>query len=292
VGNNPLQSIRLFSKLVTLSHSIFALPFACIGFCLGIKHAPEAFSVYKLLLMISCMITARSAAMAFNRYIDRNWDGLNPRTKTRELPSGKLSPGSALGITIVCSMLFIASAGAINSTCFYLSPVALAIILGYSYTKRFTALCHIILGLGLSLAPIGAYLSLTGSFHWTPLLFSVLVLFWVSGFDILYALQDEDFDRTFRLHSIPVLLGSQKAITLSRILHACAALWVFVIYLLADFNSFYVIGSVCFIALLIWQHRLISIHSRERINAVFALTNGFASLWFGILACMDILFYN
>lgn len=290
MGNSPLQSIRLFSKLVTLSHSIFALPFACIGFCLGIKHAPETFSVYKLLLMVSCMITARSAAMAFNRYIDRKWDGLNPRTKTRELPSGKLSAGSALGITIVCSILFIACACAINTTCFYLAPVALAIILGYSYTKRFTALCHIILGLGLSLAPIGAYLSLTGIFHWTPLLFSALVLFWVSGFDILYALQDEAFDRSFHLHSIPVLLGSHKAITLSRILHVCAALLVFVIYQLADFNSFYILGSICFVALLIWQHRIISIHARERINAVFALTNGFASLLYGILTCIDILF--
>lgn len=238
------------------------------------------------------MISVRSAAMAFNRYIDRQWDGLNPRTKTREIPAGKIQPRFALGITVVCGLVFVACTYAINPICFYLSPVALVIVLGYSYTKRFTALCHIILGLGLSLAPIGAYLTVTGYFHWLPVLFSILVLFWVSGFDILYALQDEVFDRSVQLFSIPVRFGSNTAISISRILHIVTAVMVFIIYQSTDLHLFYAIGGGCFVLLLVWQHRIISIHARERINAVFALTNGIASLLFGFWTCMDLLYYR
>src|ERR1041385_3967632 len=177
------------------SHTVFALPFAIIGFCLAIYSGKAIFSWEKLFLVIGCMVFARSAAMAFNRYIDREFDAKNQRTAVREIPSGIITPGSALFFVIASSLLFITATFFINPICFYLSPVALLVVLGYSYTKRFTPLCHLILGIGLSLAPIGAYLAATGHFALQPLLFSFAVLFWVSGFDIIYALQDETFDR-------------------------------------------------------------------------------------------------
>src|SRR5206468_12256705 len=151
------------------------------------------------ILVVLCMVFARSAAMAFNRYLDRNFDAKNPRTAIREIPSGIISANSALVFTVISSFLFIITCYFINAICFFLSPVALAVVLGYSYTKRFTPLCHLILGLGLSLAPIGAFLAVTGEFHWLPILFSIAVVCWVSGFDIIYALQDVDFDQSQKL---------------------------------------------------------------------------------------------
>ncbi len=165
------------------------------------------------------MITARSAAMAFNRYLDRNFDAKNPRTAIREIPKGIISPNSALRFVILNCLLFITATFFINRICFYLSPVALFVILFYSYTKRFTSLCHVVLGIGLSLAPIGAYLAVTGKFDLLPLLFSFAVIFWVSGFDIIYALQDIDFDQSQNLYSIPAALGKIKALRVSELLH-------------------------------------------------------------------------
>ena len=158
------------------------------------------------------MVFARSAAMAFNRYLDRNFDAKNPRTAIREIPAGIISANSALSFTVISSFLFIITCYFINRICFFLSPVALLIVLGYSYTKRFTPLCHLILGLGLSLAPIGAYLAVTAHFSLLPVLFSLSVIFWVSGFDIIYALQDEEFDKSQKLFSIPAWLGKAKAL--------------------------------------------------------------------------------
>src|SRR3984885_4828797 len=156
------------------------------------------------------MVSARSSAMAFNRFLDRSFDAKNPRTAIREIPAGIISANSALRFVILNCILFVTATFFINSICFYLSPVALFVILFYSYTKRFTALCHLILGLGLSLAPIGAYLAVTGKFDLLPILFSFAVIFWVSGFDIIYALQDEEFDRSQELYSLPSWLGYVK----------------------------------------------------------------------------------
>ena len=167
------------------------------------------------ILVILCMVFARSAAMAFNRYLDRSFDAKNPRTAIREIPAGILKANNVLLFTIISCLLFIACTFFINKICFFLSPVALLVVLGYSYTKRFTPLCHLILGLGLSLAPIGAYLAVTGRFDLLPILFSFTVLFWVSGFDIIYALQDEEFDKTNKLYSIPAWLGKAKALRVS-----------------------------------------------------------------------------
>ncbi|HEY4800588.1 MAG TPA: UbiA-like polyprenyltransferase, partial [Bacteroidia bacterium] len=207
-----------YLSLIKFSHTLFALPFAVIGFFLAthsnssLINNPEHHGALKLfVLVLLCMIFARSAAMAFNRWTDQKFDGENIRTKVREIPSGIISSQNAFTFVVINCILFVATTFFINRICFYLSPVAVAVILGYSYTKRFTPLCHFILGLGLSLAPIGAFLAVTGEFKWLPLLYSFIVLFWVSGFDIIYALQDEEFDRSKNLKSIPVLLGKKNA---------------------------------------------------------------------------------
>lgn len=199
------------------------MPFAMIGFMLAVFATQGgAFTPLvwqKLGLVVLCMIFARSAAMAFNRYIDRDIDAQNPRTTQREIPAGVIAPRAALGFVWTNAALFVLTTYFINPLCFYLSPVALLVVLGYSYTKRFTALCHFVLGLGLALAPVGAYLAVAGAFAPLPILYGVVVLLWVSGFDIIYALQDEDFDKSLSLSSVPTWLGRRGALALSTVLH-------------------------------------------------------------------------
>jgi 4-hydroxybenzoate polyprenyltransferase len=234
------------------------------------------------------MVFARSAAMAFNRYIDREFDAKNSRTAIREIPAGIIKPANALFFVILNSILFVVTTYFINRLCFYLSPVALLVILGYSYTKRFTALCHIILGVGLSLAPIGAYLAVTGHFDWLPLFFSFTVLFWVSGFDIIYALQDEEFDKSNRLRSIPVWLGKRRALILSNILHLASASFVIYAGWYAQFNSWYWVGTCIFIGMLIYQHTLVKPSDLSKVNLAFATTNGIASVVFSVFVLIDL----
>ena len=196
-------------------------------------------------------------------------------------------PTSALIFVIVNCLFFILTTFFINSLCFYLSPVALLVVLGYSYTKRFTALCHLILGLGLSLAPIGAYLAVTGKFSLLPLLFSFAVLFWVSGFDIIYALQDEEFDKSKQLKSIPVILGKSKALMLSNILHVISAMFVIYAGFYGHFFLWYWVGAIVFVGLLVYQHTLVKPNDLSKINLAFFTTNGIASVIFSIFVLMD-----
>jgi 4-hydroxybenzoate polyprenyltransferase len=240
------------------------------------------------LLVLACMITARSAAMAFNRYLDRNWDALNPRTAVREIPKGIITPKNALVFTVVSSVLFIAATFFINRICFYLSPVALAVVLGYSYTKRFTPLCHLILGLGLSLAPIGAYLAVTGVFHLLPVLFSFAVLFWVSGFDIIYALQDEEFDKSNRLYSIPAWLGKARALQVSEGLHLLSAASVVMAGKVGAFGPLYWVGVIVFTGMLVYQHSIVKPTDLRRVNLAFMTANGIASVVFAIFVIADL----
>ncbi|HEY5770995.1 MAG TPA: UbiA-like polyprenyltransferase, partial [Chitinophagaceae bacterium] len=234
---------------------------------------------------------ARSAAMAFNRYLDRSFDAKNPRTAIREIPAGILKANNVLLFTIINCLLFIACTFFINRICFFLSPVALLVVLGYSYTKRFTPLCHLILGLGLSLAPIGAYLAVTGHFDLLPILFSLTVLFWVSGFDIIYALQDEEFDKTNKLYSIPAWLGKAKALRVSELLHVFSAACVFFAGWLGNFGWLYWIGSAIFIGMLIYQHSIVKPNDLKRVNIAFMTVNGIASVVFAIFVITD-LFLN
>ncbi len=221
-----MTTAKKYLSLVKFSHTIFALPFAIIGFCLAIYSGAAVFSWEKLVLVLLCMVFARSAAMAFNRYIDRHFDSKNTRTAIREIPAGEISPTAALTLVITSSLCFIVCTFLINRL-YASSPVALLVVLGYSYTKRFTPLCHLVLGLGLSLAPIGSYIALTERFDALPILFSLIVFLWVSGFDIIYALQDIEFDQSQNLKSIPVLMGKKGALRLSEVLHFISAAVVF-----------------------------------------------------------------
>ncbi|MCB0777922.1 MAG: putative 4-hydroxybenzoate polyprenyltransferase, partial [Chitinophagaceae bacterium] len=222
-------------------------------------NSPDSFEslFIRLGLVVFCMVFARSAAMAFNRYLDRKFDAKNPRTAVREIPKGIITPKNALTFTIVSSLLFVVCTFFINRLCFYLSPVVLAVILGYSYTKRFTPLCHLVLGLGLSLAPIGAYLAVTGVFALLPILFSLAVLFWVSGFDIIYALQDEEFDRSQNLYSIPAWMGKAKALRVSELLHLLSAGAIIYAGIYGAFGWLYWVGVAVFTGMLLYQHSIV-----------------------------------
>ena len=280
--------MRKYLSFIKFSHTIFAMPFALIGFFLATKS--NEFEWILLLYVVLCMIFARSAAMAFNRYIDRDIDTNNPRTaQVREIPNGSIKANSALIFVIINSLLFISTTYLINSFCLALSPVALLVIIGYSYTKRFTALCHLVLGLGLALAPIGAYLAVSGNFDVVPLLFSAAVLFWVSGFDIIYSLQDEKFDKEQKLHSIPVLIGTKNALNLSKILHFLTFSALSIAGSFSDFSLYYWIGFGIFTALLIYQHLLVKHNDLSKINLAFFTTNGIASVVFGIFVIADLL---
>jgi len=282
-------SAKDYLSLIKFSHTIFALPFAMIGFFLASHYDGYGFHWLNFLLVLACMVFARSAAMAFNRYIDRDIDKLNPRTaEVREIPSVKISEKGVLNFVILNSTLFIACTYFINPICFYLSPIALAVILGYSYTKRFTALCHLILGLGLSLAPIGAYLAVSGQFDIVPVLVSFAVLFWVGGFDIIYALQDDEFDRSNGLSSIPSKLGQKNALLLSSILHSVTSVFLIIAGWYAGFSWWYWIGWGTFTLLMIYQHSIVSTDNLSRVNLAFFTTNGIASVVFGVLTLIDI----
>lgn len=238
------------------------------------------------------MVFARNAAMAFNRYLDRNIDAKNPRTIMRDIPAGKVSANEALLFVIVNCMLFIAATALINPLCLYLSPVALFVVLFYSYTKRFTALCHLVLGLGLSLAPIGAYIAVTGQFNIVPLFYSFAVLFWVSGFDIIYALQDENFDREEKLHSIPAAMGIKNALRLSVVLHVLSAICVILPLFYTSFSWVYYIGIAFFCSMLIYQHLLVKPNDISKVDRAFATTNGYASVIFAICFLVDAFIRN
>ncbi len=282
--------MKNYLSLIKFSHTIFALPFAIVGFYLALMIGNFEFNLQKLFAIILCMFLARSAAMAFNRYIDRDIDAKNPRTQIREIPAGIVSAKNALMFTILCCIAFIITTYFINTLCFYLSPIALLIILGYSYTKRFTYWCHLVLGLGLSLAPLGAFLAVTNEFHVIPIFFSVAVLCWVSGFDIIYSLQDENFDREMKLYSMPTRFGGEKALLLSRMLHFFSASSILLAGYFLKANSLYWIGALIFIGLLIYQHTIVKANNLSRVNAAFFTTNGLASILFSIFFVLNYYF--
>ncbi len=289
-----MSTVKNYLSLVKFSHTIFALPFALIGFALGMQYMGTNHLAFeniglKFFLVLVCMVTARSTAMAFNRYLDRHFDQLNPRTAIREIPAGIIKAEKALLFIIINAVLFITATYFINPICFYLSPVALFVIMFYSYTKRFTFLCHLVLGIGLSLAPIGAYLAVTGVFHILPLLFSFAVVFWVSGFDVIYALQDIDFDQSQQLYSIPSYWGLGKALNIARGLHLFSASFVIAAYFIGDFHLAYLAGLVVFVGMLIYQHSIVKPNDLSKVNIAFMTANGIASIVFSTFVISDIL---
>jgi 4-hydroxybenzoate polyprenyltransferase len=307
-----MATFKNYLSLVKFSHTIFAMPFALIGFVLASREKliisyTDSFRDYVrtswsssndskplwliFILVILCMVFARSAAMAFNRYLDRQFDAKNPRTAIREIPKGIISANNALVFTIICCILFVVCCYLLNTAVLILSPIALFIILFYSYTKRFTPLCHLVLGLGLALAPIGAYLAVTGNFNLLPILFAFTVLFWVSGFDIIYSLQDEEFDKSQRLHSIPAAVGKKKALTISELLHLFSAACVVAAGVYGHFGWLYWIGVSVFIGMLIYQHSIVKPDDLKRVNIAFMTANGIASVVFAVFVIADLLIH-
>jgi 4-hydroxybenzoate polyprenyltransferase len=305
-----MSSVKNYLSLIKFSHTIFAMPFAIIGFFLALGAnnylyesnslkfifirglSPIGGALITLCFIVLCMVFARSAAMAFNRWLDAKYDAANPRTVAREIPAGIIKATNALIFVIINSLLFVITTFFINKLCFYLSPIALFVILFYSYTKRFTALCHLVLGVGLGLAPIGAYLAVTGSFSLLPLLFSFSVLFWVSGFDIIYALQDEAFDKQQQLHSIPTALGKVNALHFSRLLHLLSAGCILYAGWYGSFGIFYWCGAAVFVGLLLYQQSIVKANDLSRVNMAFFTANGIASIVFASFVITDVLLNN
>jgi 4-hydroxybenzoate polyprenyltransferase len=286
------MSLNSFLSLVKFSHTVFAMPFAMLGFFVALHHdgiQPVLFRELGLILL--CMVTARNAAMAFNRWADRLIDSRNARTAMREIPAGVISAKSAVIFIVINSLIFVASAWFLNPLCFLLSPVALAIVLGYSYTKRFSWLCHVFLGLGLSLAPVGAYVAVTGHFDLLPVLYGIAVIAWVAGFDVLYALQDIEFDQSEKLYSIPARFGIRKAMAISSVLHVLSAVCIlacsWILYVDFGLQYWMFAGTAGFIFLLAYQHWIIRDNHLERINLAFFTTNGIASILLASLTIID-----
>ncbi|MBS0012239.1 MAG: putative 4-hydroxybenzoate polyprenyltransferase [Bacteroidales bacterium] len=280
--------IRNYFSLVRFSHTIFAMPFALLGFFTGISTTPYGFTWRLLILVVLCMVFARNAAMGFNRYADHRFDRMNPRTAGREIPSGLISPRSALIFVIINSILFITATAFINRLTLFLSPLALAVILAYSLTKRFTSFSHIFLGLALSLAPTGAYISVSGKFDLVPVIYSLVVLCWVSGFDIIYSLQDTEFDLDNELFSVPAKLGIKQALILSGFLHSLAVVFVISSGLISGAGLLYWAGMILFTALLVWEHLVLSPEDRGSITKAFGTINSYAGLLFCAFAIADL----
>jgi len=266
-----------YARMIKLSHSVFALPFALASAALA---ASAGWRAEQILWIVVAMVGARSAAMGFNRLADQWIDTRNPRTAGRELPRGVLSRVEVWGFVLVSAALFVFAAGMLNPLCLALSPVALLVVFGYSYTKRFTALSHVVLGLALAIAPVGAWLAVRGAFAVEPLLLAAAVLFWVAGFDVIYACQDVDFDRGEGLHSIPARLGVAGALGLSRGFHAFAFLLLLSLYWMTPLHVIYLAGMAVVGALLLYEHSLVRADDLSRVNVAFFTLNGWISVGF------------
>ena len=286
--NTKHSTISDYFSLVKIHHTIFSLPFALIGFFLAVNEKNGNINLRLLLLVVLCVLFARNAAMGFNRYVDREFDKKNPRTALREVPKEIIKPQSALFFVILNALFFIITAGFLNFLCLMLSPVALFIVLGYSFTKRFTYLSHLFLGLGLALAPIGAYLAVTGYFTILPVLYSLCVLLWVAGFDIIYALQDIDFDKSENLKSIPARIGIRRALRISALFHFVSVLLIILAGLIYPFHWLYWTGCAIFTILIIYQHLIVKPDDLSRVNLAFFTLNGIASIIYATFVIADL----
>lgn len=278
--------IKKYLDLVKFSHSVFALPFALIGYTLATVE--YGFSWLALLGVLACMVLARSAAMGFNRLIDREFDALNPRTASREIPSGKVTLRQARWLVGLCSVGFVAVAATFNTMTLLLSPVALAVVLGYSYTKRFTWFCHLILGIGLAIAPSAAYIAVAGTLSPVVVVISVMVWSWVAGFDVIFALQDAEFDKSQGLYSLPVRFGVTKALIISGVFHCISFAMVILIGIMLDGNTWYWIGAELFSALLVYQHIIVRPKDLSKVNLAFGTTNGVASVIYATFVILSL----
>ena len=272
--------------MIKFEHTVFALPFAFIGALLAGKGLPSAWQAGWI---VAAMVGARSAAMTFNRIVDVRYDKENPRTSGRALPQGRLSMSFAAVFTVVMAALFVFSAWKLNTLCFYLSFPVLAILLSYSYTKRLTSLSHLVLGFSVGCAPLAAWLAIRGEFAWPPVLLSAAVLFWVAGFDLIYALQDIEFDRKAKLFSLPSKFGVAPALRISTAFHAAAVTLLFATAALTSLGWIAYAGIVIVAGILYWEHRLVTPHDLSRINVAFFNLNGYVSVLLLLTFAGDIL---
>ena len=271
-----VQNMRLTLEMIKIEHTLFALPFAFLGAVLAANGFP---SVYQIFWIIVAMVGARSAAMAFNRIADRDFDGRNPRTATRALPAGLLSVSFVLIFTLISAAFFFLAAAMLNRLTLLLAPIALASVLLYSFTKRWTSLSHLVLGWCLAIAPTGAWVAVRGEIGSpVPLLLSVVVLLWTAGFDVLYACQDYEFDRREGLNSIPARVGIARALWIARLLHMAAFVALVWLYLVTKLGPIALVGVVATAGLLLYQHRLVRADDLGRLNAAFFTTNAFVSV--------------
>jgi 4-hydroxybenzoate polyprenyltransferase len=271
-----LQNIRVTLEMIKIEHTLFALPFAFLGAVLAANGLP---SLKQLVWITLAMVAARSTAMAFNRIVDREYDANNPRTSTRAIPKGLLSVGFVGAFTATAAILFFVAAAMLNRLTLMLAPVALASVLLYSYSKRWTLLSHVLLGWCLSIAPTGAWIAVRGALDSpVPLLLSLTVLLWTTGFDVLYACQDYDFDVKAGLYSIPRRFGIARALWIARFFHIAAFAALFALYWVTHLGIFALLGVVATAALLIYQHRLVRADDLSRLNAAFFTTNAFVSV--------------
>ncbi len=270
------RNIRTTLEMIKIEHTLFALPFAFLGAVLAARGVPTA---WQIVWITVAMVGARSTAMAFNRIADKDYDARNPRTKIRAIPSGALSVGFVWAFTIVSATIFFIAAAMLNRLTLFLSPVALASIVLYSYTKRWTLLSHLILGWCLAIAPTGAWIAVRGAIDSPiPLLLSLVVMLWTAGFDVLYACQDYDFDKREGLYSIPARFGIAGALWISRLLHAGAFATLVALYFLTNLGVLAIVGVIATGALLIYQHTLVRANDLSRLNAAFFTTNAFVSV--------------
>ncbi|WP_277057523.1 4-hydroxybenzoate octaprenyltransferase [Trichlorobacter lovleyi] len=280
-----LQKITIFMEMIKFSHTIFALPFALSGALLAIRGLPGA---RQLLFIILAMVGARTAAMAMNRLIDADIDAQNPRTATRAIPAGLLSKGAVFGAIALSVALLLWSAAMLNPLCLKLSPIALGFLVLYSYCKRFTALAHIVLGICLAAAPIGAWVALTGKIELPAIVLGLIVLFWVSAFDMLYALQDLEYDRSVGLHSIPVALGVNGSLWLSRLFHLITVGLLVWLIVLLGLGPWFWAGSAVMAAMLLYEHWLLRGGDLTKLDAAFFTMNGYISLTFLAATAADV----
>ncbi len=281
-----LTSLHNYGKLVKFSHSIFALPFA-LSMLVILLPSYQITSV-QIVWLIVAMVSARTAAMGFNRIADKEIDSKNPRTRARELPSGVISARAAGRLTLLAAALFILSAAALGRHCLVLSPLVLAVLLLYSYTKRFTWLSHYVLGLALALAPGGVWYAITGRFAWEPVPLMIAVLFWVGGFDIIYSCQDVEFDKLNGLYSLPSRLGIASALSVSRILHLLCIVGLVYFGRLNHLGAIYYAGVAIFGALLLSQQKLVRPGDLSKVDLAFFTKNGQASLVFLLGVAADV----
>ncbi|MHB1454891.1 MAG: UbiA-like polyprenyltransferase [Saccharofermentanales bacterium] len=283
-----IRRLKTYGELVMFSHTLFSLPFALIAMFLAAEGLPE---MRVLLLILVALFAGRNGANALNRYVDAGIDARNPRTSMRHIPSGSVRPGEALVITILCYILFVAAAASLNLICLLLSPVALLLFTLYSYTKRFTWLCHLVLGVTCAGAPVGAWLAVTGSFALTPLVLAAVVALWVAGFDIIYGTQDIEFDRTEGLFSIPARFGLRGALWIARAFHLIMWLMLLLLFFMTDLDSVYLAGVMASGVLLIFEHYLVDPLHRDRMNIASYHINQVISVLLLLAAAADIFIF-